>query len=227
MASLLIIDELNKIFEYSEKSFKKEIKRCEAINYLKAHINTHSPDSLAMYVDNYRYLRTGVPYGRNMSNQILEFFLEQINLRFGSNALNLAVKSLYYHIIKYYHQTGIKQNSDLLIGRKIVEKYNLSYNFDDDLFLNNVIKETEDDKNYINEVNMFIGDIDQKKHVEKLPKGKKVVNQNVYIRDVKVALHALANANYSCEIDKEHPTFIRKTSNKNYTEPHHLIPLSF
>lgn len=30
-----------------------------------------------------------------------------------------------------------------------------------------------------------------------------------------------------CEINSDHPTFIRKNSGKNYTEPHHLVPMAF
>lgn len=37
----------------------------------------------------------------------------------------------------------------------------------------------------------------------------------------------MAHANYECEIDVSHPTFIRKKSDKKYTEPHHLIPMAF
>lgn len=47
-----------------------------------------------------------------------------------------------------------------------------------------------------------------------------------YPRDRQTAIHALAHAKYCCEIDEEHPTFIRKNSDKNYTEPHHLLPMS-
>lgn len=49
----------------------------------------------------------------------------------------------------------------------------------------------------------------------------------VYPRDRQVAINALAHARYKCEIDNDHPTFIRKNSDKTYTEPHHLIPLAF
>lgn len=48
-----------------------------------------------------------------------------------------------------------------------------------------------------------------------------------YPRDRQTAVNALAHANYQCEIDGDHPTFIRKKSNKKYTEPHHLIPMAF
>lgn len=47
-----------------------------------------------------------------------------------------------------------------------------------------------------------------------------------YPRDATVAAKAIAIANYQCEIDRNHPSFIRRTNNKNYTESHHLIPIS-
>lgn len=37
---------------------------------------------------------------------------------------------------------------------------------------------------------------------------------------------ALKKANYMCEVDNSHPTFVRKISNVGYTEAHHLIPLA-
>ncbi len=48
-----------------------------------------------------------------------------------------------------------------------------------------------------------------------------------YPRDRQTAKNALALADYCCEIDCDHPTFIRKNSDKRYTEPHHLIPMAF
>jgi len=49
----------------------------------------------------------------------------------------------------------------------------------------------------------------------------------IYPRDRQTAINALAHANYECEIDATHPTFVRKKSDKKYTEPHHLVPMSF
>lgn len=48
-----------------------------------------------------------------------------------------------------------------------------------------------------------------------------------YKRDKKKSINALKKANFKCEISSEHPLFIRRNSNQNYTEPHHLIPLGF
>lgn len=47
-----------------------------------------------------------------------------------------------------------------------------------------------------------------------------------YPRDRQTAIHALTHAEYCCEINVKHPTFIRRNSDKNYTEPHHLVPMS-
>lgn len=50
-----------------------------------------------------------------------------------------------------------------------------------------------------------------------------------YPRDKSIALKALKRANYQCECQESgevHLSFIRKTNGTNYTEPHHLIPLS-
>lgn len=45
-------------------------------------------------------------------------------------------------------------------------------------------------------------------------------------RDPQMAANALRNAEYKCEFNPEDRTFRRKRSNKPYTEPHHLIPIS-
>lgn len=50
---------------------------------------------------------------------------------------------------------------------------------------------------------------------------------SVYPRNKQTAINALAHAHFVCEIDNEHPTFIKKNSDKTYTEPHHLIPMAF
>lgn len=51
--------------------------------------------------------------------------------------------------------------------------------------------------------------------------------QRVFARDRQTSLNALSHANYLCEIDPGHPTFTRKNWDKPYTEPHHLVPMSY
>ncbi|WP_252231127.1 HNH endonuclease [Clostridium sp. ZBS15] len=47
-----------------------------------------------------------------------------------------------------------------------------------------------------------------------------------YIRSSQVSVNALFLAEYMCEVDKNHKTFIRRKNGTNYTETHHLIPIS-
>lgn len=47
----------------------------------------------------------------------------------------------------------------------------------------------------------------------------------VYPRDKVVAANALMIANYQCEVDRSHPSFVRRKTNTNYTEAHHLVPI--
>lgn len=47
-----------------------------------------------------------------------------------------------------------------------------------------------------------------------------------YPRNRAVSRRALFKANYLCECDNNHFVFKRRNSTINYTEPHHLVPLS-
>lgn len=46
-------------------------------------------------------------------------------------------------------------------------------------------------------------------------------------RNPKIGKHAIARANYECEIDSSHTTFISQSTNKQYMEAHHIIPMKF
>lgn len=70
-------------------------------------------------------------------------------------------------------------------------------------------------------VSTFRGDI-QKKRGTPINSG----NRKIYPRNKQTAINALQNANFCCEFDSKHKSFISKSSGKNYMEPHHLIPMS-
>lgn len=79
-----------------------------------------------------------------------------------------------------------------------------------------------------------INQIDFPKQNDKIYHGIKAKPKPVYIngrrelrRDGGTAMNALGNANYQCEIDRDHHTFIRKNNNIPYTEPHHLVPMKY
>lgn len=47
-----------------------------------------------------------------------------------------------------------------------------------------------------------------------------------YLRDPKVTAEALNRANFKCEFNNDHKTFITKVSGESYMESHHLIPIN-
>lgn len=53
-----------------------------------------------------------------------------------------------------------------------------------------------------------------------------VKNGLSYPRSKGVSQNALNKAGYRCEVDSDHPTFRRRNSSLNYTEPHHIVPMS-
>lgn len=85
---------------------------------------------------------------------------------------------------------------------------------------NMLIEDINDD--YINKSEEYNYD---PKPIEKplitIGKKKKVIKRNK-----KIAKNALIRADHKCEVDSNHPSFIRRNMNVNYAEPHHLIPLS-
>lgn len=62
---------------------------------------------------------------------------------------------------------------------------------------------------------------------KKKQKSISIKDVEVQRRDRKVAFNALAYANFLCEVESNHPTFIRKNLDVFYTEPHHLVPLAY
>lgn len=50
---------------------------------------------------------------------------------------------------------------------------------------------------------------------------------NSYKRDAKTGLLALKLANFQCELNKEHKTFVSNSTSENYVEAHHIIPMKY
>ncbi len=60
---------------------------------------------------------------------------------------------------------------------------------------------------------------------ENRKKTKMESGREVWPRDPKKAKQAIKQAEFKCEIDDTHETFVSGASRKNYMEAHHLIPL--
>ena len=67
----------------------------------------------------------------------------------------------------------------------------------------------------------------QDKPIPKPQKPQGTLKTYTYSRNKRVACNALQHANYQCEINSNHVTFIRKSNGTPYVEPHHLVPMAF
>ncbi|MEC1596022.1 HNH endonuclease [Bacillus spizizenii] len=59
-----------------------------------------------------------------------------------------------------------------------------------------------------------------------LGKKRVLTNSSRFQRNIQESIQALKIANFTCEVDRSHKTFLSKASGKYYVEGHHLIPLS-
>ncbi len=97
-------------------------------------------------------------------------------------------------------------------------------------FLSKYIQKPYDE----NEDAQYQEDIQKIKHVE-IKEDKPIIkksvrkkqNENCYPRSPYIAKTALQQANFKCELDENHTTFISRFSEQNFTEAHHLIPILF
>lgn len=87
-----------------------------------------------------------------------------------------------------------------------------------DLDSNTEIEEREDNELVEELKHANVDKLDEFEYVGKPKEKEEAVYSNghkTYPRDRQTALNALAHAHYVCEIDVDHPTFIRKKSDKN------------
>lgn len=98
-------------------------------------------------------------------------------------------------------------------------------------------KDVELDREHEEKCLREIGDVSFSKKMTKKPeyggKPKEKEEQQesggrrYYPRNHTTALNALIMAEFKCEYNNSHETFIRKKDGYPYTEPHHLVPLSY
>lgn len=131
---------------------------------------------------------------------------------------------------------NIKINKYIIDNDPSLEKIN-SYilgRFIWDFYVENIMKrknselltmDAEHDSNFIQKVGKtkLI-----KINLDPRPAEKPIIENGVkkYYRNPVISKYALKLAGYRCECGKDHISFIRKSDGKNYTEPHHIIPIS-
>ncbi|WP_186807073.1 MrcB family domain-containing protein [Priestia megaterium] len=121
---------------------------------------------------------------------------------------------------------------DLLEMMNYLSKYRMmkkDYSFE--VFINKILNNTinlpsnSQDASYQEEVDISEPQ-EEDDGLPVLKKNKIKTTKNSYLGNPKVTKRALINAQYRCEYDASHITFVNDTTGMNYVEGHHLIPLS-
>lgn len=99
----------------------------------------------------------------------------------------------------------------------------------EELVRTQAFKECVDERGFIEDLNKSIVYTEQREfeynNNPEPAKETRLTQTSQYQRSKKVSSNALLKARFLCEVNTEHPVFVRKNSNENYTEPHHLVPL--
>lgn len=178
---------------------------------------------------------------RNMIEVPIDYKLNSINL---GSTIDLAVGYERGHICgKYYDvnnmPTDAELNSDfsnlLEVYQKIVTFINGRNvkEFNDYLLLKDDLEFLEtDEENYQDMVNELSSatQISSFEMFDEPRESKEPVidegGKERYPRSAKEAAAALLRANYTCEVDSQHETFISKATNHPYVEAHHFVGIS-
>jgi 5-methylcytosine-specific restriction enzyme A len=91
-----------------------------------------------------------------------------------------------------------------------------------------VKKELHEDDDFQYEIN---DELEPSEDVEDKPKDRPETDKtdtttSSWKRDAAIALRAIINSKFQCEIDRTHITFKSRVTGKPYLEAHHLVPIS-
>ncbi len=178
---------------------------------------------------NYNTARDRLEGGRPRRNQ---FRISPHSAETFFRKIGMLCPSRFSRALQIYNNLHENQEYDLLYGLKTLADIENLYIGSSNKELD--IVEYQADKELIDEINEEVAttlDSSEKFEYSGIPQAKEeptyTNGHKIYKRDKKKALNALKRADYKCEVNCNHPTFIRKNSDKLYTEPHHLIPLGF
>lgn len=175
--------------------------------------------------------------------------IEILNKSDGSTQGRISANILYYFGIKGVNEynkaqfKGVLKNFSLYQGIEILEKH-LSLDYPHKDMLEKIIQYLKSDFE-LREEEMDVDFLDQveretikllcnKKRIlvsdeiKPPPAQKTVINgRENFSRNARIAVEALMDATFKCEVNHSHYTFISRKHRQPYVEAHHLVPMKF
>ena len=184
-----------------------------AITMLDAHSFLWVLPGLKSYLDNESQAVEHSKFGKGI---VLGFENDLILVRFGKQIRKFGKDAAFDKGLLHFIPSGLDIYGRKMQIQPIDEETKQLNTYEDDKLVADLQQDELPDVDF-----QYSGGI-KDRPVANLSKGRAV-----YTRDKQVARNALAHAHYSCELDSNHITFIRKKSGKPYTEPHHLVPMAY
>ncbi|OEH53137.1 hypothetical protein AQ616_17815 [Oceanobacillus sp. E9] len=207
-------------------AFRKDMKGFylslnQGTTYLKNKFKNENPRLKMKHVAKYIGSNITIP-------QEYGFTQEEVTLVANTdNAKNYAAANIcakyYDKEVNFSKDEFIKDLKQLLVSLEEIKKFIGARTIDetiDDIIYKNEIDDVkfQEDVQFAKPASSTVGS-------KKRPSKTKAESMK-WERDSSIAKEALVNANYLCEIDQRHTTFISKVTKQNYVEAHHLIPMS-
>ena len=108
----LTITDIQILYSYAKKVFKKEISITDALKAATNEIPHRAPKSINNYLYNFADMMRGKKLSRTMPIDAHIYFLENIGNDFGKDYLFNALKSVQLHIIYIYKTEVIDKNKN-------------------------------------------------------------------------------------------------------------------
>lgn len=179
---------------------------------------------------------------KKTSQNTFPSFVDKFNNTFKkdySNQLLTYYCSLFKNVDPSYNAKPI-QNNDLriqelwehyIVQDRVDELKKIYKNFKQGILENKIINL---DTNSLDDINKYIVNEINNLHfnffcdeIKELYTSPNATSSSQSLRDLSVSFNALCLANFLCEVDNNHETFIRKNIDIPYTEGHHIIPLKY
>jgi 5-methylcytosine-specific restriction enzyme A len=175
---------------------------------------------------------------------------EILNKTDGTTKGRMSANILYYFGIKGKDEVnnkakfrGIFRDVSLQQGLEILENHlNLVYPHKNNLVkiiqhLKNFLvrMDSEEDANYIEEIDNQIGEIlhsSESIQIEDQVKAPRIANsinnlRTSFTRKATIAVEAIILADFKCEVDSSHQSFTSRKYVRQYIEAHHLVPMKY
>ncbi len=144
------LSQIKRIYECADAVYKGRIDKQEAKKRLYSEFKNIKETTHEAYLNGYLEMLKGEEYHRNVSAEIIEYYLLRIKENYGISALGKSLSAIQKNILyQYKGDKNIKSNKTRKICQKIADENNIDINFDDSIFKNFLKNTIESEKDNV------------------------------------------------------------------------------